>query len=100
VKVLCFILSLVVVLLTVKPCCADNDCSLTEKQQTGNSKNNDCAGCSPFYACGSCTGFIAVKAYIIVTVPTAIKTSKPCFLYHQPNIKDVVLAIWQPPQLG
>src|ERR1700754_992131 len=67
VKFLCLLLSLCVVLLSARPCCADNDCrentSTVKKEQAGknSSQEKTCPGCSPFFSCGSCAGFVVTK---------------------------------------
>ncbi|WP_295717773.1 hypothetical protein [Mucilaginibacter sp.] len=104
-KFLCYISALVVLLLTAKPCCADNDCgiknTITQNAPAKSSpKGKDCQGCSPFFACGSCTGFTVTKAvdhtlFLLPQIPV-----KHVIAYNQPYTEDVAQAIWQPPQIS
>jgi predicted metal-binding protein len=103
VKILCLILSFYVVLLSIKPCCADNDCNdaALQKEQAGNRPHKkECSGCSPFFTCGSCVGFIVTKPLAIALAQAAEVPFKHCTAYQQPCIPAVSLAIWQPPQLS
>ncbi|MES2389395.1 MAG: DUF6660 family protein [Bacteroidota bacterium] len=108
-KFLCLILSLLVVLLSVRPCCAEDNCmedTIERAEQCSKSPNEgehekQCRDCSPFFSCGSCTGFIPAQPFTLTLqlqieeVPFIIYTS-----YQQPDLKDVTLAIWQPPKLS
>ncbi|MEO6149825.1 MAG: DUF6660 family protein [Mucilaginibacter sp.] len=102
-KFLCIILSLYVVLLSVRPCCTDDVCakitSIAKKQTGKLADNNDCGTCSPFYRCGNCTGFTAL-AYATPDIAVPGSIHLPYTAYRQPFIKDVSQAIWQPPRLG
>jgi len=94
-----------VVLLSAHPCCADRDCDrepAVEKSQAKNNtpKENDCQGCSPFFTCGSCVGFVAVEQVnvnidFLVESELAGNTS-----YHRPDFEEIIFAVWQPPRLG
>jgi hypothetical protein len=61
-KVLPILLSLFSFWLTAMPCCsAENTCDTIELNQNSDAESqDDCDDhlpCSPFYSCGSCTGF-------------------------------------------
>jgi hypothetical protein len=104
-KLLCYLSAIIVLLLTAKPCCADSDCGnkiAAAKNTSAQSspKEKDCQGCSPFFACGSCSGFTVSKAvdhalFVMPQVPV-----KHTIAYRQPYTEDVARAIWQPPQLS
>ncbi|MEN0053415.1 MAG: hypothetical protein AAGC65_07085 [Mucilaginibacter sp.] len=105
-KLLCLLLSLFVVLLSARPCCADNDCrvnaSAVKKDQVSKntSPEKTCPGCSPFFSCGSCAGFVVTKRVthnLKLIAEHRVVTYAP---YQQPNLKEVAQAIWQPPQLS
>jgi hypothetical protein len=105
VKFLCLISAIFVLLLSAKPCCTDNECGnkdqVTARVLTKSSpKEKECKGCSPFFACGSCSGFTVTRAlnYALLLLPG--KPVKHTNTYRQPYMEDVALAIWQPPQLG
>jgi hypothetical protein len=104
-KFLCYLSAIIVLLLTAKPCCADNDCSIKNAvAKSGPVKSSpqekDCQGCSPFFACGSCSGFTVTKAidHTLVLLPTI--PVKHIIAYNKPNTEDVALSIWQPPQIS
>ncbi|RYE27036.1 MAG: TonB-dependent receptor [Sphingobacteriaceae bacterium] len=104
-KFLCLLFSFYVVLLSVKPCCADRECqekSSLKKELAGKtpSKEKECQGCSPFFSCGSCVGFIIAKPITHTLAFVAENTVRSYAPYEQPNLKEISLAIWQPPQLG
>ncbi len=100
-KFLCLLLAIYVVLLSAKPCCADNDCQgKVEHSQKTPAKEKECPGCSPFFTCGSCAGFIIAQPIIlqlpeITPVPAAYGN-----VYQQPNVEKVALSIWLPPKLS
>lgn len=105
VKLLCLILSVYVLLLAARPCCTDNDCTAKTKEQkelSGNSpmKEKECNACSPFFTCGSCTGFIIVASGSVNLIAHAEAPAVYHDNYHQPLIEEVALAIWQPPKLS
>jgi hypothetical protein len=105
VKILCFIAVILVLLLSIKPCCTDNDCSYKKTTVSASvtkhsPKKKECQSCSPFYSCGSCVGFIVTKT---VSYPSFILPQKPVKhnnTYGQLYIDHVALSIWQPPRLG
>ncbi|RYU91433.1 hypothetical protein EWM62_05690 [Mucilaginibacter terrigena] len=100
-KFLCILFSLVVVFLSVKPCCTDSDCdAIVKTEQGGNNKAKDCAGCSPFFSCGTCAGFTVTQTITANLLISPAKTRPTFTPYHQPDVKEITLSIWQPPQLG
>ena len=105
VKILCLILSVYVILLSTKPCCADNDCQakLTAKKELTSNKTaneKDCYGCSPFFTCGSCVGFIAARPFII-SLPVITEDQIAYHnSYQQPHIETVILSLWLPPKIS
>ena len=92
-------------LLSVRPCCTDSDCSRdsfakNEVPAKTPLSDKDCQGCSPFFTCGTCAGFVltkAVSADILLYPSTAVKHSSN---YRQFYIQKISLAIWQPPKLS
>ncbi|MES2426247.1 MAG: hypothetical protein V4560_04710 [Bacteroidota bacterium] len=97
-KFLCVLFSLMVMLLTVRPCCADN-CAAKTTAGKSASKEKECAGCSPFFSCGSCTGFIVTGNMPVISIPgpdAVVHFNAYRTLY----IKEISSPIWQPPQLG
>ncbi|MBD1366453.1 hypothetical protein IDJ77_21750 [Mucilaginibacter sp. ZT4R22] len=103
-KFLCILFSVYVLLLSVRPCCAD-DCiakPITKKEIAGNNAKpgSDCQGCSPFFSCGTCVGFPLVNRVISVENTAAEIIVEHNSTYKQPALKPVTLSIWQPPQLS
>jgi hypothetical protein len=94
-----------VVLLSARPCCADNcreNSTVAKKELSGknNSQEKTCPGCSPFFSCGTCAGFVVTKPVthnLPLIAESRVITYAP---YQQPNLKEIAQAIWQPPQLG
>ncbi|WP_299515116.1 hypothetical protein [Mucilaginibacter sp.] len=92
-------------MLSTKPCCTDNDCQgkeLTKKELTGKSpiKEKECPGCSPFFTCGICVGFVIAKPLMLDLKLVAETPAKIYTDYNQPYVQEVSLSIWQPPQLS
>jgi len=104
-KLLCLILSVYVIMLSTRPCCSDYDCqakvsSKNELTKKVPVKEKECSGCSPFFTCGSCVGFILPKPLtfnspVIPENHTGYNTA-----YHQPHIEKVALSIWLPPKIS
>jgi len=102
VKFLWLILSVYVVFLSVRPCCQDKDCYGKYAVEKGQQKDRDkdCQGCSPFFTCGTCSGFIVTKAVNSNVTLISEPPLKHFANYRHPFIKQISLAIWQPPKLG
>jgi predicted metal-binding protein len=83
----------------------DKECngkSFTGKAQNSKqaSKEKECPGCSPFFTCGSCAGFVVNKP-LTVTIPVIAEVADQEYsFYHQPAIKNIPTAIWLPPKLS
>jgi len=101
VKLLCLIITIYVTVLSIKPCCADNDCR-DKKELAGKSpvKEKECLGCSSFFTCGTCTGFIVTKSFTPELNPFARSSNYTYADYPEPGLQQISLTIWQPPQLG
>jgi len=94
-----------VLLLSVRPCCADEVCAATAKTEQASAKNSTskpCADCSPLFSCGTCTGFVIAKtvAYSLSVTHSEINSSAQLPVYLQPSVQEASQSIWQPPQLG
>ena len=104
VKIICFILSLSVLVLSAVPCCADDYCndelkteqSCTEHQDRND--HNDYNGCSPFITCGTCTGFTFAKTDYNFQPITRVQSK--FILYQQGFDENYFVEIWQPPKLS
>lgn len=98
-KVSPLILSFIVLVLSVSPCCTEGDCIDEQKTTQDASHQDECNSCSPFLSCGSCTGF----------TPASTTITRPvCFFEHPCNhisVSEPVPEtqhnkIWQPPRMG
>ena len=56
-KIAAIILSMIVFLLSVIPCCAGDDCNDGVNTEQTSGYTGECSICSPFLSCGTCTGF-------------------------------------------
>jgi len=59
-KTLAFILLLITLTAVFTPCCGYDDCSETEVA-AGSGQEEEEDNCSPFVACGYCTGFTQIN---------------------------------------
>jgi hypothetical protein len=105
VKIVCLVLAIYVALLSVKPCCTDSYCQVKTPvdNTTGGKlpvKQSDCAGCSPFFTCGSCSGFILNKPVLFELPIIAENSVQHNAFYRPPAIQQITLSIWQPPKLS
>jgi hypothetical protein len=92
-----------VLLLTVRPCCADDCAAKASGEKTTHSdtssKEKECPGCSPFFSCGACAGFVVAKAEHMVFV-AQLEFVTHNSTYQQPQLQETTASIWQPPQLS
>jgi len=104
-KILYLILALYVLLLSVRPCCIEEDCTdedlSTKTEQTSNhNQGNDCNGnCAPFLSCGNCTGFNCPTVSYPLTHPTTLESSQ-LQVYQSSFSSGFHFAIWQPPKIS
>jgi len=83
----------------------ENDCRQNisiENNKTPKSTfpEKECPGCSAFFSCGSCPGFIvaiASKAIPFTPVVLPVETYKP---YKQAFYQNITQSVWQPPKLS
>ena len=101
VKLICFILSLSVLVLSAVPCCADDYCNnelKTEHSCTEHQDRNDCNNCSPFITCGTCIGFTFSKTDYNFHPITRVQSK---FIpYQQVFDENYFIEIWQPPKIS
>ncbi|MEJ5993362.1 DUF6660 family protein [Pedobacter sp. Du54] len=105
-KKFAFVLSFIVFVLSIAPCCAladhvtQSDSKAVLKQQKSSQDEDCCQDCSPFYTCGTCGGFMATPL-ISFTAPQP--TLLPIFFnlrYLQSFVDGIAQNIWQPPKLS
>lgn len=102
---MCIIFSLYVLLLSASPCCSDDICTIKssikkEFSQKNQTAETECAGCSPFFSCGTCVGFVIAKPVVHSLLFVSENPVKHYNVYRQPFVKEVAMSIWQPPKLG
>lgn len=100
-KVISYILSLYLVVLSFIPCCNFDDCPVdkTELEGSHSSDDNDCGTCSPFFNCEGCaTVSINAEAvsFTIIILSATIEYSD----FILPVTGTVHSEFWQPPRLG
>ena len=95
-KFFALLLSLYVLFLTVTPCCAGDACSETSAtEQT----TDGCDCCSPFFACGTCSGF--TFAAVIVSLKIPEHPVRAAFGEKAQFLDDgIATSFWQPPKFG
>ncbi|MHA3789008.1 DUF6660 family protein [Flavobacterium hauense] len=99
-KFLSIILSVIIMILVSTPCCSGT-CQADSCKEKSSDKHKDCGdNCSPFYSCGSCTGFICSYA-----VSVAVEVN-PSYDILTPAHYTILLisrfpdSIWQPPKIA
>ncbi|RFZ85427.1 hypothetical protein DYU05_07470 [Mucilaginibacter terrenus] len=91
-------------MLAVRPCCSDNcmETAPLQKELAGKSlpKEKGCQGCSPFFSCGSCAGFVVNNAVFYTATIAREEPVEHSSAYRQPILKEVAQSIWQPPKIS
>ncbi|WP_367615749.1 DUF6660 family protein [Pontibacter vulgaris] len=99
-KVLTIILALLVVTLSVSPCCITDGCA-SDDAKTEQSENHkeDSDICSPFYSCSTCIGF-TFSDYSVE--PATFFQHKTIHFadYRQSMFPPFYNSFWQPPRLS
>lgn len=106
-KIIALFLSVIVLILTLVPCCAlegndGHEHQTVQKEidhQCTEKDDNCCKDCSPFYVCGTCIGFtftgFSAFVFIVPFKPILHNT-----VYLPVELPLVSTPIWQPPKLG
>lgn len=103
-----YILSFYILLLSVVPCCAFDDCPQdkaaqgkagTEQTSEHETGDDDCKACSPFFNCEGCaTAVVSFEAISFETIdPLSPKVYTGFIASHIPIVH---YDFWQPPKLG
>jgi len=104
VKFLALFLFMVVLTLTVMPCCASeakevhlHEIAKKEKHECADKDDDCCKKCSPFYVCDTCIGFtttnLSILKFVVHFRPVQHNT-----IYIPVKISDISTPIWQPPK--
>lgn len=106
-KIMVSILSFIVLVLSIVPCYAyhgDTRCQIETQHEEHSGKCDDnCDGnCSPFYSCGTCTGFISevIVTFRIHKIFLNDDTSMQPYTYENPFYSTFFCKIWQPPKIA
>lgn len=100
-KIVGYILSLYLILLSTVPCCAFDDCPDDKTEQTtAHEKGDDgCGNCSPFFSCEGCsTATINFHTSEIEIIPLQLSTVHT--FHREPHLPRVDYDFWQPPKIG
>jgi hypothetical protein len=101
------ILSFYLMLLTVLPCCAFDNCPEDREQsetacQTNTHQGGDkdgCGSCSPFFNCHHCAGFnFSAKTVAFQTQTIETPPAKPVAAEDNFHLSSYQGTIWQPPR--
>ncbi|MEM1136074.1 MAG: hypothetical protein AAGI07_09555 [Bacteroidota bacterium] len=97
-------LSLYVFSLSTLPCCSDDDCNDEIKTEhadnhSQDNKDNDYNTCSPFFTCGTCSGFVCARAEFDFKEVAFVK-DKLVTVYKPHFLSDFFAKIWQPPRIS
>ena len=104
-KFFALIMAIYVFALAGYPCCENDNCSgeksKTEKSTSLDNKipNDDCGNCSPFFSCGTCSGF-TFHSEQINTSPVVFEADNKASVYKSNFYSEYFGSIWQPPKLG
>ncbi|MDX2001372.1 MAG: DUF6660 family protein [Chitinophagales bacterium] len=98
-KFLALLMAFFVLALSVVPCCSENTTG-GELIQTSCGTGNQCPDiCSPFFTCGTCSGFVFNSPTLITDViPTVIEKVYP-FL-EEITLSEIAVDVWQPPKIS
>ena len=106
VKFISILLVFYVLLLSVQPCCADDNCAndehsvKTEKSTNSQHHDKDCNGhCSPFFTCGTCAGVIYHSVTFSIE-PQAIEFTTLVSIYNPAFVSEFNFSFWQPPKIS
>jgi hypothetical protein len=100
VKLVSYIFSFYLILLSVVPCCSPDDCNneITGQEISHESKEEDCGGCSPFFSCEGC----AAATITVEPVHFEIAPTQGIIVhagYIQSSLPDIDFDFWQPPKI-
>ncbi|NTS39946.1 hypothetical protein HRG84_03440 [Flavisolibacter sp. BT320] len=91
------VLAFVVAAATVTPCCLDRDCGQETILLNEVDTDNEDAGCSPFFSCSACPGFVW-EAKQLQVLPPGMDESLPQERSVSQHLPLFVASFWQPPR--
>lgn len=98
---------MIVLALTAVPCCALEDSQSHVHERSENKKADKstdkedgcCKECSPFYVCGTCTGF-TISKYSPLTFAIYLNPIQHSTAYPPVALPVIPVTIWQPPKIS
>ena len=104
-KCVSYILAFYLILLSVIPCCAFDNCPDDKpehkiaEQKTNHQENEYCGNCSPFFSCEGCATATIAFSPLNFQVPF-IQQRSVYAMYIQSLLPHIDYDVWQPPRLG
>ena len=91
-------------LLGTVPCCSDNNCNDQIKTENADNhsqdhKDSDRNTCSPFFTCGTCSGFVFIRTRVDFKKASFIQ-DKLITVYKSQFTDGYIAKIWQPPKIS
>jgi len=101
VKILSFILIFYILVISSQPCCDEKESVFTYLTEQGDGDFNDnCTDlCSPFFTCGSSTGF-SNPDHLSLIDPELVLLDEELPIFSSPGDFDYINNIWQPPKIS
>jgi len=107
VKLIALFLSIIVLTLTLVPCCAlaEDEAHIHQTIQKevdhhcAENEDSCCKDCSPFYVCGTCIGF-TFTGFSAFTFAVPFKAVQHNMFYLSVELPLISTPIWQPPKLS
>ncbi|MEH6308732.1 MULTISPECIES: DUF6660 family protein [Olivibacter] len=103
-KWLVYLFSIYVLVLSAVPCGAEDNCcidetySLAEREKPAEERDHrSICPCSPFFACGVCSGAVLPNAIMAVIKELSPILQQP-FSYQEYPLLELPRTIWQPPK--
>ena len=102
-KILAVFLGIFCFLISVYPCCIDDDCDSISEEQIADDKDDreteERGMCSPFIGCGSCIGFISSSVKPLNTSQLLSIVSPNNFGLQFKSVEaEYIDKLWQPPK--
>ncbi|MBQ4915338.1 hypothetical protein J8L85_12870 [Maribacter sp. MMG018] len=105
-KLVSVILSIYIMVLTVRPCCQDNYCGdkascqleQADDHQDNHKSDEHKGACSPFYTCGKCVGFTFSMPHFSLIPQTGLFVNLVS-TYNRTFRSVFQMTILQPPQI-
>jgi len=84
----------------LEDCCRTKTCEGGKNEsQDADSEKNTCAACSPFFACGSCAGFVFQNIHFNFSNLHVVSQTDYC-AYDVQFDSEYFNTMWQPPKIS